>query len=134
MTKTESKPIRTISWIDEIIKFIIFQLILRKIIDFLWKRARIKLTFEGQIHFARRLFVKFGIPILSFMFGFLAYIPEAKDAHEYSDSLKRFLRLHRRYHQFTENKTCNVCFLISITKFHFQKYVSDPKLYPPFNF
>jgi hypothetical protein len=131
MSKAKSKPTRTILWEEEILKYFVL-LLVGKLLNFLWKRAKAKVRFEGQVHFTRRVFVMFGVPYLSFMFGSLMRISEPKDAQEYSDLLKRFLRLHVRYHQLTGRRTCNVCFLVAHYRGHFQKYVLESKLYPPF--
>jgi hypothetical protein len=133
MSKAKSRPIRAISWHDEVLRFIM-QWIAKRILDFLWERTKEKLKFEGQIRFRHRIFVMFGVDFLMIMFNLLIYVPEEKHASDYQDLLRRFLRLHSRYHQLAGNEACCICLNVNLVKSHFQKYVPDPKLYPPFNF
>lgn len=106
----------------------------KKILDFLWKKARLRLRIEGKTHIGRYLFVMFGETILQFMFGWLLGAPENADISEYQESIKRFLRLHRRHHQFVGNKPCSLCYVIAYYSTPLRKFVVDPKLYPPFKF
>jgi hypothetical protein len=105
-----------------------------RILDFLLKEVKTRLKFEGQIHFRHRIFVMFGVDIMMTMFNMLLYIPSEQSATEYEELLTRFLRLHRRYHQLSGNQTCCICLNVALFEPHFEKYVSEAKLYPPFSF
>jgi hypothetical protein len=129
MSKSESK-ITQISWTDEIIKFILFNVIAVRIINFLIKKIKLKLGLEGESHFRQRIFVIFGVDMLMFLLDGVAYVPRKEEEPEYISFLTRFLKLHRRYHQLAGNNICCVCLNIDLFQPHFQKYVTDKTLYP----
>jgi len=76
----------------------------------------------------------FGVDLLMIIFNLLLYVPKEDRISDYSNDLRRFLRLHKRYHQLSGNEICCICLNINLVKAHFQNYVSDPKLYPPSSF
>jgi hypothetical protein len=129
----KSKRIRMASWQDEAIQILI-QWIGRKILDFLWEKSKAKLKLEGRTRIRHRILVMFGVDILMIMFNLLLYIPRKEGVSEYQDLLRTFLRLHVRYHQLVGNQLCCVCVNIGLFKPYFKHYVSERKLYPPFNF
>jgi len=128
----KSKTIRIASWQNEIFG-IMLKWIGGKILDFLWKKAKTILRLEGETRIKNRIFVMFGVDILMFLFNGLFYIPRKEDVSEYQDSVRRFLRLHRKWHQFSGKELCCVCLNIDFFKSHFANFVSEPQLYPPFN-
>ena len=127
------KPIRTISWQEEILKLFI-QFIGRHVLEFFWGKVKTRLKFEGQNHLRHRIFVMFGVDIMMVNLNLLLYVPTKQSLTEYKEELTRFLRIHRRYHQLTGNQMCCICLNIDLFKPHFEEYVSEGKLYPPFNF
>lgn len=129
----KSKTIRMASWQDIVIS-IILTWIGKRILDFLWEKTVGKLKFEGQTRIRNRIFVMFGVDILMFLFNWHLYTPREEDVSEYRDLLRRFLRIHQRYHQLAGNQLCCVCLNVGLFQFHFRNYVSEPNLYPPFNF
>ena len=130
MSKTEPKVTQTISWEEEIIKFIVFNIIVTRILGFVIKKVKLKLSLEGESHFKQRMFVIFGVDILMLLFSGLTHVPQKEEALAYSDFLKRFLNLHKRYHQLAGNNVCCVCLNIGLFQPHFMMYVPDSKLYP----
>jgi hypothetical protein len=130
MSKAVPKVTRTISWDEEFIKFIVFNIFITRILAFVIKRLKLKIRLEGKSHFRQRMFVIFGVDLLMFLFGSLAFVPQKGEEVEYSDFLKRFLKLHNRYHQLAGNDICCVCLNIGLVQPHFMKYVPESKLYP----
>lgn len=135
MSKVKSRPTRTFSWQDEAIK-ILMQFIGNRILEFLWEKIKARLKFEGKNSFRHRMFVMFGNNLLMFLLGWILYVPTEENTAEYREQLSRFLKFHRRYHQLGGNrdKLCCICLNIDFFKPFFERYVSEPKLYPPFNF
>jgi hypothetical protein len=131
MSIKAQKPVRSISWQDEIIRFFL-QYFAKKLLDFLFMKAKVIFTFETQRRINRKIFVMFALDFLPIMFSWMLYIPKEENIHEYSDLLRRYLRLHLRYHQLTSNDSCPLCIDIFLAEAHFKKYVSDPSLYPSF--
>ena len=132
MSEIRPRFIRMIPLRD--IFLIFFSWVVKQFLDFVWKKAKIRLRFEGRTHIGRYLFVMFGVDLLMFMFGWILYIPEDEQVIEYQELVRRLLKLHRRYHQFVGKKPCCVCLNIIFFGEHLEKYVSDLKLYPPFTF
>jgi hypothetical protein len=133
ISEMKSKTVRIASWQDIFIT-ILAGWIGKRILDFMWEKSKAKLKFEGKTRIRNRIFVMFGVDILMIMFDWLLYIPRKEDVSEYRDSLKRFLRLHERYHRLAGNQLCCVCLNVGLFQLHFKNYVSEPNLYPPFNF
>lgn len=130
MSKAEPNVTQTISWGEEIIKFIVFNVIFAKILDFAIKKLKPKLGLEGKSYFRQRMFVIFGVDLLMLLFDGLAHVPQGDEELEYRDLLRRFLKLHKRYHQLAGNDVCCVCLNIGLFQSHFMRYVPDSKLYP----
>lgn len=135
MSRDRLRPTRTISWQDEAI-MILVRWIGNRLFDFFWGKIKTRLKFEGKTHFRHRIFVMFGNDLLMFILGWILYVPTEENTTSYREELSRFLKLHRRYHQLggNRNRPCCVCLNINFFKPHFERYVSEPKLYPPFNF
>jgi hypothetical protein len=129
MSNKEAK-VTQISWTDEIIKFIVFNVIAVRILNFLIKKIKLKLRLEGESHLRQRIFVIFGVDIMMFLLDGVAYVPRKEEEPEYINFLTRFLKLHRRYHQLAGNNVCCVCLNIDLFQTHFQRYVTDKTLYP----
>jgi len=113
---------------------IFFSWVVKKLLDFIWKKAKIRLKIEGRTHIGRYLFVMFGVDLLMFMFGWILYIPKDEEVIEYQESVRRLLKLHSRHHQFAGKKPCCVCLSTIFFREHLEKYVPDLELYPPFTF
>lgn len=92
------------------------------------------MKFEGKTRIRNRIFVMFGVDILMIMLNWFLYIPRKEDVSEYRDLMRRFLRLHQRYHRLAGNQLCCVCLNVFLFQLHFKNYVSEPNLYPPFDF
>lgn len=140
MSETKSKPIRLVSWEDLFIN-ILFSWIGKRILDFIWENARIRIKFVGETHILRYLFVMFGEDALLFIFGWLIGIPyEMKEISrpqdmtesEFRTLIQRFLILHMRYHEYMGNRPCRVCPVILFHEKVLKKYVLDQNLYPSF--
>ena len=129
MRKEEFKPIRSARMFDFLLGWI-----MGKLLDFLIKKAISRLDLKGGTHIRRYIFVMFAVDVLMITVRLLEYIPDEPHVSEYREQLVRFLRLHRRYHEFVGTEICCVCVNISYLKPHFQKYVSELDLYPPFSF
>jgi len=106
---------------------------IKKLLDFLWEKGK-RVRFEGKTHIGHYLFVMFGERFLLFMFGWLLGTPEGVEETEIQDLVIRIVKLHRRFHQFVGNEPCSVCDVVACYRGLLEKMVSDPELYPPFNF
>jgi hypothetical protein len=127
MASAEDKPFRTLSWQDLAIS-IVSTWLGEKVLDFLLKKIRLKITLEGKSHFKRYLFVMFGNQLLMFIFGWLLGSPKDTESSEFGESVDRFLKLHRRYHQFAGRRPCSACYAIYWNRLLFEKFVPDPKI------
>ena len=124
--KEEPKPIRMVSYEDFLL--IVLSWIVHKLFNFIWERGKTRLKFEGKTHFTRYLFVMFGDWLLGLMFGWLLGTPEDTKTSEFQESVERFVKVHRRYHQFVGSKPCSACYYIYWNRMLFERFVSDPKL------
>jgi len=128
--KEKPREIR-MAFVEDILLFALapfWSWIVHKLFDFFWERGKTRLKFEGKTHVSRYLFVKFGDVLLSFMFGWLLGTPEDTKASEFQESAKRFVKVHRRYHQFVGIKLCSACYCIYWNRMWFERFVSDPEL------
>jgi len=104
-----------------------FELGWKKVLDFLWEKAKVRIRLEGRTHFGRYLFVMFGDQILLFMYGWLlSSFAKARSKPQYmsecQELLVRFQRLHIRYHQFIGRKPCRVCYAIILLDKYLKEY------------
>lgn len=132
MSEEKSKLIRMVSFED--LFLILLSWVAKKFLDFLWAKGKARIRFEGKTHFGRYLFVMFGENVLMFMFGWLLDSSKSTDSSESRELFRRFLRLHKRYHQFKGDRLCCVCYNVIFFRSFLEKYVSDSRLYPPFKF
>lgn len=136
MSKTKSRLTEIFSFRD--ILLILVAWAVKQLLDFLWGKAK-TIRFEGKINFRHYLLVMFGEQFLTNILGMLKvfsenWLEQKGLASEYQEYVRIFLEFHRKYHLFVGNKLCRVCLNIIAFRSHLEKYVSDPKLYPPFNF
>jgi hypothetical protein len=102
--------------------------IVRKLLDFIWERNKTRLRLEGKTHFSRYLFAMFGDELLLFLFGWLLGTPENVEMSEFQESVQRFARLHKKYHQLVGSKPCSVCYSIYWNRMLFERMVSNFEL------
>lgn len=126
--KEKSKTLKMVSW-EEIFIGGLINFVLDRVLGFLWRKGKETVKFEEETHVRARLAVIFIRYMLPSTFNLLLYKPQ-ENLLDYQDSLRRFLRLHARYHELTGTQPCNMCYPIDVMKWHFQKYVPDDKLYP----
>ena len=126
----EPKPIRLASWEDAFIGLLLTWMG-TKILDFLWGKVRTRVRFVGETHVGRYLFVMFGENLLFGMFGWLmGFDPKNTTESEFNDFLLRFVRLHKRYHDYIGNRPCRVCPTIAFCENAMRKHAQGSNLLP----
>ena len=119
--------------------------IITRTLDYITRRLRGKIRFEGDIHVLGRLLqIIDQLMTETYILMFFEDTPSARSylrilarsPHILDIYVKEPLRLHRQLHKrgILKGKSCQSCQVITENKDFLQKLVSDPKLYPPFKF
>ena len=140
MSKIKVRLIRMVSLWDILIGSII-SWVVKKLLDFLWGKGKIRLRFKGKTHFRIWSWLIIG-PM--YMRVYLPYIIGYNEAESeiitkttiFTRMVKTTLGVHRLMHKYGAIKTesCQYCQVIAENKTFLQRFISSPKLYPPFNF
>jgi hypothetical protein len=139
MSRKEYRITQTITW-EDLFKIVLSWFII-KIMDMIWGKIKPRIRFEGKINIGDWIlaFTGFHLIVPTFFATVdFAILDKYATKAGYEDTertlLKDVLFAHANYHKvIIGKKNCRYCPKINRYKLLFQKYISDPELYPPFH-